>query len=130
MSNPRPSPLAAGVSVFAGVLLLTTSAFQALEGLAAVLEDEVFVRGLQYTYRFDVTTWGWIHLVVGALGIAIAIGILGGRTWGLLAGTVVAVLGALTQFMFLPYYPFWAALVIAMYVLVIWALGTRLTEAA
>lgn len=129
MSRPRSSPFAAGVSVFAGVLLLTTSAFQALEGLAAVLEDEVFVRGVQYTYRFDVTTWGWIHLIVGALGIAVAIGILGGRAWALLAGMCLAVVGALTQFLFLPYYPFWAILVIAMYILVIWALGDQFTEA-
>ena len=130
MSHPRPSPFAAGVAVFAGVLLLTTSALQALEGFAAVLEDEVFVTGLQYTYRFDVTTWGWIHLLVGALGIAVAIGILGGRTWALLAGTVLAVIGAMSQFLFLPYYPFWAVLLIAMYVLVIWALGTKVTENA
>lgn len=130
MSHPRPSPFAAGVAVFAGVLLLTTSALQALEGFAAVLEDEVFVTGLQYTYRFDVTTWGWIHLLVGALGIAVAIGILGGRTWALLAGTVLAVIGAMSQFLFLPYYPFWAVLLIAMYVLVIWALGTKVTEGA
>ena len=62
MSSPNSSygestGLANGVSVFAGVMLATLGSLQILQGLAAVLKDDVFVRGVNYTYKFDVTTW-------------------------------------------------------------------------
>jgi hypothetical protein len=115
--------LAASVSIFAGVMLVMTGAFQMLQGLSAILEDTIFVSGLEYTFEIDVTTWGWIHLALGALAVAIGIGIFSAQTWALVAGIVVAALQALSQFMFLPYYPFWAILLIALDVLVIWALA-------
>lgn len=119
-----------GVSVFAGVLLATMASFQVLVGLAAVLEDDVFVRGISYVYEVDVTTWGWIHMILGAIGVAVGVGILMGQVWATVTGIAFAVLSALSQFMFLPYYPFWAMLIIAMDILVIWALATQLTEAS
>ena len=115
--------LAASVSIFAGVMLVMTGAFQMLQGLSAILEDTIFVSGLEYTFEIDVTTWGWIHLVLGAIAVAIGIGIFSAQTWALVGGIVVAALQALSQFMFLPYYPFWAILLIALDVLVIWALA-------
>jgi hypothetical protein len=115
--------LAASVSIFAAVMLVMTGAFQMLQGLSAILEDTIFVSGLEYTFEIDVTTWGWIHLALGALAVAIGIGIFSAQTWALVAGIVVAALQALSQFMFLPYYPFWAILLIALDVLVIWALA-------
>lgn len=121
------SPAAYGVSVFAGVVLATLSSFQFLEGLAAVLKDDLFVKGAAYAYQLDVTAWGWIHLILGLIGIAVGIGILTGQVWAFLGGLIFAFVSALTQFMFLPYYPFWAVLVIGLDVLVIWALANRLT---
>ena len=117
-----------GVSVFAGVILVTLASFQILEGLSAVLKDNVYVSGLNYAYAINLTTWGWIHLVIGVIGVAVGIGILAGQAWGHILGIAFAVISALSQFMFLPFYPFWALLLIAMNILVIWALATRLTE--
>ena len=124
-SQGEDGPLAYGVSVFAGVLLATLAVFQMLEGLAAILEDEIFVTGVEYVYKFDVTTWGWIHLVIGAVGLAVGLGILTGRSWALVAGMVLAVISALSQFMFMPIYPFWALLLISLNILVIWALANQ-----
>ena len=124
-SQGEDAPLAYGVSVFAGVLLATLAVFQMLEGVAAIAEDEVFVTGIDYVYKFDVTTWGWIHLIIGAVALAVAVGILTGRWWALVAGMTLAVLSALSQFMFMPFYPFWALLLIAMNILVIWALSNQ-----
>ena len=121
--------LAASVSIFAGVMLVMTGAFQMLQGLSAILEDTIFVSGLEYTFEIDVTTWGWIHLVLGAIAGAIGIGIFSAQTWALVGGIVVAALQALSQFMFLPYYPFWAILIIALDVLVIWALANLASRA-
>ena len=124
-SQGEDGPFAHGVAVFAGVLLATLAVFQILEGVAAIANDEVFVSGIDYIYKLDVTAWGWIHLVIGALALAVGVGILGGRSWALVAGMGLAVISALSQFLFMPFYPLWALLLIAMNILVIWALGNQ-----
>jgi hypothetical protein len=117
-----------GTATFAGVMLITVAVFQILEAIAAIAEDDVFVTGINYTYEFDVTTWGWVHLVVGIIGVATGLGILAGQAWGLLGGVVVAFVGALSSFAFMPYYPFWSLAVLAFDVFVIWALTSELVR--
>ena len=73
-----------GVSIFAGVLLVTLAAFEILQGLSAVLKDDVYVKGVDYAYKFDLTGWGWIHMLIGAIGVAVGVGILMGQGVGLL----------------------------------------------
>ena len=133
MSSPNSSYgestwLAYGVSVFAGVMLATLGSLQILQGLAAILKDDVFVRGVEYTYKFDVTTWGWIHLLIGVIGVAVGFGILYGQVWARVGGLAIAVVSMLSQFMFMPYYPFWSMLLIFMDIVVIWALATTLGD--
>ena len=133
MSSPNSSygestGLARGVSVFAGVMLATLGALEILQGLSAVLKDDVYVRGVDYTYKFDVTTWGWIHLIIGVIAVAVGLGILYGQTWAVVGGLAIAVVSALGQFMFMPYYPFWSMLLIFIDVVVIWALATTLGD--
>jgi hypothetical protein len=111
-----------GMAAFGGIVLATLGLFQFLEGLSAVFEDKVYVTSPDYVYSIDLTGWGWIHLVLGAIAVAVGIAILYGQTWALVAGIVIAVLSAVSNFAFLPYYPFWSMLVIALDVLVIWAL--------
>jgi hypothetical protein len=113
---------ASGVTLFAGVLLVVVAAFQVLEGIAAIANDTVFVRGFDYVWKFDVTAWGWIHLIVGLLGVATGVGILMGQAWAWVVGIAIAGISALTNFMFMPYYPFWSLAVIGIDILVIWAL--------
>jgi len=118
-----------GVSIFAGVLLATLAAFELLQGFSAVLKDDVFVAGIDYAYEIDVTAWGWWHVLIGVIGLAVGIGILQGRVWAYSAGIGFAVLSAIGQFAFLPYYPFWSVLIIAMDILVIWALAKLISRA-
>jgi hypothetical protein len=127
--HDEKSEAAYGVSVFAGVMLATLASFEILQGFSAVLKDNVFVTGLDYTYKVDLTAWGWIHMFIGAVGVAVAVGILMGQVWAFSAGIGLAVLSALAQFAFMPYYPFWAILIIAMDILVIWALAKRIGQA-
>jgi hypothetical protein len=122
----RKGAVAAGVTGFAGVLLMLNAVMQILQGFVALGNDGVLVTGVNYEYELSVTAWGWIHLIVGLLGLAVGIAIIAGQTVGYLAGIAVAFLGAATNFAFLPYYPFWSVLVIAFDVLVIWALCTQL----
>jgi hypothetical protein len=117
-----------GVTTFAGVVLAMVSGWQILEAIAAIANDTVFVRGLNYTWEFDVTTWGWIHLVIGLIGLGTAIGILMGQTWGLIVGIMIAGISTLSNFMFMPYYPFWSMTIIAIDVLIIWALCRQIAD--
>lgn len=128
-TRPRSPLMAAGTVAFAGVMLTAVAAFQIIEGIAAIASDKVYLSGISYTYELDVTTWGWIHLVLGLLGMTIGIGILGGQPWALLGGIVIAFLSALTNFVFLPYYPFWTIVVLAFDALVIWALCNEIGRA-
>jgi hypothetical protein len=109
-------------SIFAGSLLVIVAVFQIMQGIAAIAEDTVFVHGLNYSYEFDVTTWGWIHLIVGLVALGTGIGIVMQQTWGRILGIFVAAVSTFSNFAFLPYYPFWSLTVIAIDVLIIWAL--------
>jgi hypothetical protein len=128
-TNKAPGDAAYGVSVFAGILLATMGAFEILQGLSAVLKDDLFVVGLNYTYEIDVTAWGWIHMLIGAVAVAAGIGILMGQVWANVVGIGLAALSALGQFMFMPYYPLWSLLIIAIDILVIWALSEQIRRA-
>jgi hypothetical protein len=118
--------VASGIAQFAGVMLSIFGVLEILQGISAIARDNVFVRGPSYTYELDVTTWGWIHLVIGVVGIAIGIAIVSGRTVGYLVGIGVAFVAAVANFASMPYAPFWALVLIAFNVSVIWALCRRL----
>jgi len=118
--------VARGVASFAGVMLGIVSALQFLEGAAAVAGDTVFVGAPGYSYELDLTTWGWIHLGIGVAGLVVGVAIVLGSGYGYLGGILVAVLGAISNFVFLPYYPLWAVVLIGFNVLVLWAMCTQL----
>jgi len=82
-----------------------------------------------YIYSFDLTAWGWIHLIIGLALVLIGICLLMGQGWAKIAGIVVAGIAALANFTWLPYAPFWAIIVIAIDVLVIWALVSSRQQA-
>ncbi|MEU2043032.1 DUF7144 family membrane protein [Nocardia niwae] len=116
--------VATGISVVAAVLLLVLSAMSLLEGAVAIAGDELYVAGADYIYAFDTTTWGWIHLILGVIGIACALGLMFGTTWGRYAAVFIAAVVIVANFLSLPYYPAWSLLVIALSVVVIWAVTT------
>ena len=117
-----PNTFAAGVSVLAAVLMMVVGGFNAIQGLVALFQDDFYVALPNYLLEVDVTAWGWVHLVVGVLVVVAGIAVLSGRLWARVVGIVLAVVSALVNFAFLPYYPFWSMTVIALDVVVIWAL--------
>jgi hypothetical protein len=98
--------------------------FQAFEGLSAILNDKVYVSGTDYVFSFDLTAWGWIHLVVGIIAVATGVGVFFEQNWARAVGLIIAVLSAMLNFMFIPQYPIWALTVIAFDIAAIWALST------
>jgi vacuolar-type H+-ATPase subunit I/STV1 len=111
-----------GLSLFAGILMMITGLFNAMEGVVARARNEVYVLAPRYIFAFDLTTWGWIQIVLGVIVLAAGIGVVTGRLWGRVVGITIAALTMLANFAFIPYYPIWSMLIIALNVFVIWAL--------
>ncbi|REE74791.1 hypothetical protein C8E05_4237 [Rhodococcus wratislaviensis] len=116
--------VAAGTSIGAAIIMVTVGIIQFFQGIAAVAENEVFVTGLNYVYKFDLTTWGWIHIVLGVLVAAVGLALFTGAGWARVSAIVIAAVSILANFLWLPYYPWWSVLIIALDVVVIWALST------
>ena len=123
-ASPRAMAWADGGTIFAAVLLTTMGVFQALQGLAALANDEVFTTAAGYTFDFDLTTYGWAHVIVGAIAILVGLSMLMGQTWALIAGILLAMLSALANFVFIPYFPVWAIVLIALDIFIIWSIST------
>jgi hypothetical protein len=116
---------AVGFILFAAVMMIMVGVFQALQGLVAIFENEFYVPTRNYLFQFDATTWGWTHLLLGLLVAFAGYGLLSGKTWARTVAIFLAVLSAIANFAFIPYYPFWSLLIIALDVFVIWAIAAH-----
>jgi hypothetical protein len=122
MADRELSGWAIGWSGFAGFMLILAGIMQGLNGLAALFNDEFFVKLPTYTFKLDITGWGWIHLIVGIVLVASGFGILKGHIAGRTIGVIAAGLTMIANFAWLPYYPVWSSIVIFMCIAIIWAL--------
>jgi len=116
-----PSGLATGFILFASVMMIMAGIFQAFSGLVAIIDDEFYVTTPNYVLQFDTTTWGWIHLLLGVIVALAGASLLAGKFWARTVAVIVAAVSMFANFAALPYYPFWAILVIVLDVFVIWA---------
>jgi hypothetical protein len=132
MAEPRGAPPLSGWAVggitFAGVMMVLIGVFQAFAGLSAIIDDEFFVVVRNYAFDIDTTAWGWIHLILGVVVACAGFAIFAGKAWAAFVAIALAVLSAVANFFFIPYYPFWSLLMIALAVWVIWSL-TRTSAA-
>jgi hypothetical protein len=115
---------ATGLAAFAASMLVLLGVFGMLVGLAALASDTLLVEVGGYVFAMDVTAWGWLHLLIGAGASLTGVFLIRGALWARVAGVVFAGLSAVANFLFIPYYPLWATLIIALDVAVIWALAT------
>ncbi|MET9873794.1 hypothetical protein ABZZ36_04050 [Actinacidiphila glaucinigra] len=120
--GPRGSEALSGASQAAGALLVLSGSLSILMGACGIAKDSLFFSSTHYAYRFDLTTWGVIHLVVGVVLVVAAVGVLTNRSWGRGAGAAAAGISLITQFMFVPYYPAWAIPVMVLDLIIVFAL--------
>lgn len=120
--SERPSAWAVGWIYFASVMLMIGGVFQFFAGIAALVNNKFYVVGEKWVFQFNITTWGWIHLILGIVLFIVGIGVLSGNLAARIVGVIVAALSAIAAFMYLPWYPIWAIVVIAVDISVIWAL--------
>ncbi|SHN45113.1 DUF7144 family membrane protein [Cryptosporangium aurantiacum] len=112
----------AGWVVFGGVMLIMIGAFHACEGFVAIFDEGFYaVTESGLAVEIDYTAWGWVHLAMSALVIAVGVALIAGQTWARVAAVVLAVLGALINLAFLAAYPVWSTIMIVLNVIVIYA---------
>ena len=112
---------AVGLTMFASVMLMVIGVFQALAGLAAILNDEHLLATQDYVIKLDTTGWGWIHLILGVVIFLAGLGLLQGQVWARTVAVILAALSAIANFIWLPIQPWWAIIIISLDVFVIWA---------
>jgi hypothetical protein len=115
--------VAAGATIGTAVLLGVVGLLAVLQGLAAILQGPTFVIGFEYVYKIDPNGWGWIHLLLGLVAIGVAVCLFLHMTWAAVAAIVIAGLSIVINFMWLPYYPWWSLVVIALDVFIIWSVS-------
>jgi hypothetical protein len=111
-----------GWIVFAGVMMLMMGAFHAIQGLVALFQDTYYLVAAEgLIVQVDYTTWGWVHLVLGTVVVLAGVALLAGQMWARVIAIILAFGSALVNIAFLGAYPLWSLMMIAIDVLVLWA---------
>jgi hypothetical protein len=118
----EPSGAVAGLTIFAAVMLTISGLWDFFAGLAAVIRGSYFVVGPHYVYQWTSTSWGWLHLILGAFVFAAGLALFTDQLWARIVGIAFASISAVLNFLYIPYQPVWSFVVIALNIAVIWAL--------
>jgi hypothetical protein len=113
---------------FAGVMMVILGFLDAIWGLAAILNDEVVVVGGHGALIFDITTWGWFQLILGAVIGLTGFGLLVGNEVARVLGIFLLAINAILQVVWFPAAPLWAFLMIVLDVVIIYQLTVNWTE--
>jgi hypothetical protein len=111
-----------GFTALAAVFMVLSGMWSFFEGLAAIIRGGFFVVLPDYAYSISTTGWGWIHLILGIVVFAAGMCLFADMVWARLLGIALATISAVMNFLYIPYYPLWSIVVIALDVFVIWAL--------
>jgi hypothetical protein len=119
-----PSGATLGFTMLAAVLMMLSGVWAFFEGLAAIIRGSFFIVTRNYVYDMSAVGWGWIHLILGVLIAVAGVALLRDMLWARITGVVLASLITIANFLFIPYYPLWSIVIIALNMFVIWALLT------
>jgi hypothetical protein len=113
----------AGWVVFAGAMLIMLGTFQIIQGIVALFDDGFYLVGSDgLVVDVDYNTWGWIHIVIGVVGVLTGVGLLAGNMAARVVGVGVAFLSAIVNLAFISAYPIWSTILITLDVIVIYAI--------
>ncbi len=114
---------------FAAIMLMLSGAFSMIWGIVGLARDEVFLHGPKgNVLNLDYTAWGWINLIVGTAVFVAGCALFTGSRIAAFVALVLAALSAIDNLLVLNAYPVWSVLIIALDVLVIWAICFHLHE--
>ena len=111
-----------GWVVFASIMLVTAGWMGIIQGLVALINEEVYLVTKDGIVAFDYTTWGVIHLCLGIIVFIAGFAVMSGQLWARIVGVLVATLGAISQIAFITAFPFWSVVIIAIDIIIIYGL--------
>ena len=114
---------------FAGLLMLMVGFFQSIAGFVALFKEDFYITTANNLLVFDYSQWGWIHLIWGIILILSSFSLMAGQMWGRILAVFLAVVSAVANFAFLAAYPIWSMIIIAMDILIIYAVMAHGREA-
>lgn len=123
MDGESKAAWAAGGMVFAAVSMIMIGVWQAIEGIFGIATDEFYTEVADYVVNIDTTAWGWVHLILGVITALVGCALFKGGTVARILGITLACLVLINNFLYLPFYPFWSLLIIALAVFSIWAMA-------
>jgi len=118
-----------GWVLYATTMFAIVGVMDIFYGLAMIISNEWVVFSATKVWYIDIAVWGWITVLLGVLGLAVAAGVYAGQTWARVLGVIAAGLIAIDAFFIMPYYPVWALAVLALSILIIWAVTVHGDEA-
>jgi hypothetical protein len=130
-AEPRPAGAVLGFTITAAVLMMVSGLWNFLEGIAAIIRGTFFVVLPNYVYNISATSWGWFHLILGAVVFVAGAALFMDKVWARVVGIALASLSAVVNFLYIPYSPVWSVIIIALDVFIVWALlapRTRYTD--
>jgi hypothetical protein len=117
-----------GWTVFAGIILFIVGSLDALWGLAALLNNDIVIVGGHGAIVANITTWGWVHLILGSLMALTGLGLLAGSSGARWLAVVFVTVNTITQIVWFPAAPLWAFLMILLDITIIYQLTARWEE--
>ena len=111
-----------GWITFAGVMMIIGGSLNLFYGIVAAVNDTWVAFTNRANVYLDVSQWGWVHIIMGAIVLLAGIGVFSGNVLARAVGVIVAAISLVANFFFIPVYPLWALTVMVIDVLVIWAL--------
>jgi hypothetical protein len=117
-----------GWTVFAGVILFMVGSLDALWGLAAILNDDIVIVGGHGAIIADITTWGWVHLIIGSVMALTGLALFAGSSSARWFAVFFVTINAISQVVWFPAAPLWAFLIILLDVTIIYQLTARWEE--
>lgn len=117
-----------GWGYFAGFMMMLLGFLQGISGLTAIFKQEFFVITPNHLIAFNVTTWGWIHLVLGIIIFMAGLELLRGATWARVVAAILAILSFVANMAFISAYPFWSITIMVIDVLILYAVTVRGAE--
>jgi len=121
-SRPPAGGEFSGWIAFAGVMMFILGSLDALWGLAAIVNDDVVVVGGSGALIFDITTWGWVHLILGSIVALSGLGLISGNAAARVVGIFVVAVNAIAQIVWFPAAPLWSFLMIILDTIIIYQL--------
>jgi hypothetical protein len=116
---------------FAGLMLMIIGAIDFFEGLIAVIRDNYYAVARGQIFIMDTTKWGWITMILGVILFLVGLGLTGGAGWARWVAIILLVVNLLAQLSWLgnSAYPLWSLTVIALEIIVLFALTARWSDA-